>query len=227
MLHKNNLRLRRRLFFSYNREDFCEKYRYDTDTHEEDNFSEACEKYCRKSKYARERINNCSYFFLCESEFHKPEMKMTRLFSFHRIFPSSESGHDDIDKVDEIYSEDAHGSCDFSSSDNRESGYEKCEHNRSRIPHDKSSFDISFREKEGCRNDNCKECENKTAVFFTCHTFIYYIELYSKSCEDNKRYQCKTSSESRNSIGKIHSIENKDIPENRYQEREQEYRNMV
>lgn len=118
------------LFFLYFFEDFCEKYRHYSNHHKEYELANCREKYCRYTKYDREKIDNESDLSLLESKLQESIMEMVCLVSLHRILSFEEPCSDDIDKVDQIESEDRYGCGDLATSDDRQSRYEESEHDR-------------------------------------------------------------------------------------------------
>ncbi len=149
---------------------------------------------------------------MSESEFEKPEVKVMRSISFHRIFSLYETYSDDIERIDQIYPEDTHSGCDFSSCDDSGCCDQKREYHRSTISDKSKSFDI-YSCHEKCHGNNDREERKKKGWIFTDkRIFIEEKELHGQSSHNDKRNKRKTPSESRNTIRKIQRIKYEYIP---------------
>lgn len=155
-MYKNNPTILVGLFFFHFFENLCEKYSHSSYDNKKDNFPDTREKYCSNSKNTREKINNKSNLRLSESEFHESEMKMMGLISFHRILSFENTCRDNIDKINEIYSQYRYCCSNLSSCNYRECCNQKCEHNGSRISHDQPARDIASSEEKSNRDNDCE-----------------------------------------------------------------------
>ncbi len=145
------------------------------------------------------------------------------MVSSHRILPGHNTCRDHIDEVDHIDAEDGEGGCDFSPADDRECRDEECEHDRPRVTHDHASRYICSCEEVGDRDDDREEREEESTIFLACECLIGEYELDREDTKYDKRYQCKSTRESRNSVRKIHRVKNKYIPKYRHQNRDIPY----
>ncbi len=206
------------LFFPHNWKNLREKDCHDRYKYQEYDLASCWEEYRWNTKYRGEGKYDRPYLSLCESEFHESEVEMGRLISFERVFPSHDTTRDDIDEIDEVDTEDRYCRGDLASSDDRECCEEEGEHDRSRVTHDQFSRNICASQEECCWNNDREECEEEFRILSRSDRCVWDIELQCQSTEDDERDECESSSETRDPIRKIHTIEHKDIPENRDEE---------
>lgn len=138
---------------------------------------------------------------------------MVCLISLHRILSLEEASGDDIDEVDQIQSEDRYRCSNLASSDDRESSDEESEHDSTRVTHDDSSRYISSRESIGDRDDDREDREEESAIFLSRDGSICEVELQCQSSEDDEADQSKSTSQSWDTIRKIHRVKYYHIPE--------------
>ena len=207
------------LFLSYFFEYFSEKYCHSSNNHKEDNLSYSWEEYSRNTKYAREKIDNKTNLILRKSQFHKSKVEMVCLISFHRVLSLEYSSSDHIDKIYEVESKDRYSSSNLSSSNDSKCCNKKGKHNGSRISHNHFSGNIRSSKKIGNRNNNGKYTMEKSTIFLTCYRCVSEIELECETAKNNETNKSKATSKPRNSIRKIYSIKNYNIPYNRYNNR--------
>jgi hypothetical protein len=154
---------------------------------------------------------------LGESELHQTVVEMMSLISLHRILPLEDASCDDIDKVDDIDPEYCHSSCNLATSDDRESSYEKCEHNSPRVTHDHSTRDIRSSQSIGDRDDDRQDREEESAIFLSCESSIGEIELHCETCEYGECDQSKSARQTWDSVREVHCVENYDIPDDSHE----------
>lgn len=143
-------------------------------------------------------------------------MKMMCLISFHWILSFEYSSSDNIYKIYEVESKDWYGSSNLSSSNDSKCCNKKSKHNSSRISHNHFSGNIRSSKKIGNRNNNSEYTEKESTIFLTCYRRVSQIEFECETTKNNETNKSKTTSKTRNSIRKIYSIKNHNVPYNGY-----------
>lgn len=99
-------------------ENFREKNGDSCDDDEEEYFPVCREKNSWESEHGCKEIYHESDLGFWESDFEESKMQMRILISLHRILSAPDATDDNIDQIDEVYSQNRYGCRDFSSCDN-------------------------------------------------------------------------------------------------------------
>lgn len=143
-------------------------------------------------------------------------MEVVCLISLHRILPGEDTHPDHVDEVDQVYPDDGHSCCDLSSCDDSESRDKKCEDDRTRVAHNRFTPDIEPRNQKGDRYDNREEYEDKSTIFLRGNGRICDIELHREEGQDDKSNERKSSSQTRDAVREVDTIEHEYIPKCRH-----------
>ena len=127
-------------------------------------------------------------------------MQVMSPISLHRIFSLHESDTNHIECINQIYSQNAHRSCNLSSNNDCASCQYESKHDSSRISDESRSLHIQASHKKSGRNDYCHECEEKLGILLDDRILIDKIELEGKSCHDDGAHERKTPCKSGDTI---------------------------
>lgn len=160
------------LFAFYERKYLCQKYSDKSYDQKEEYFSFCIEKYGCNTKKCSEEIDGVSNFFLRKTDLHQTKVQMCGLVSLEGIFSMKDTHSHNIDKIDEVYSENCYCCCDLTTGDDGQGRDEKCEHNSTRIPHDHLPCDIRTCKPKSCRDNHCKYHKEKSAILDRSNTCV-------------------------------------------------------
>ncbi len=116
-------------------------------------------------------------------------MKVMSSVSFHRIFSLDKTNSDNIEGIDEIYSEDTHRGGNLASDDDSTGCDDKTKHDSPGITDESRSLHIEPSHKKCRWNNNCHESEKKLGILLYQWILIYEIELQCESCHDDKAHE--------------------------------------
>lgn len=111
---------------------------------------------------------------------------MRVLVSLHRILSTTNTRHNDINRIDNIHTEYRDSRRDFPSGNNRKRGDKKGKCEGPSVAHNHFSLYISSSKEKSHRNEDHENRQKKARVFLSRKGSVRHIELCRENRENNK-----------------------------------------
>ncbi len=148
-------------------------------------------------------------------------MEVVYPVSLQRVLPVVYAGRDDVESVDEVYSEDRGDRGDLSSNEYGERGDEKAREHRSGLPHENSWSKVVVPGERCGRKNHGKDGEDENGIFAERGSGVGKIELHRGNGDDQKRDDHESGSQSRNPVGPVDRIEYEHVPNDGEKQRDE------
>lgn len=139
-------------------------------------------------------------------------MQVMGAVSLHRVFSFHEAYADDVERIDEIDTENTHSSGDFSSNDDSTRCYDEGKHHCTRVTYESRSLGIDTCHEECGGYNHCHERQEEDGILLDNWILIDQVELERKSGHDDEAHERETPSKTWYAIREIHRIEDEDVP---------------